>query len=274
MIKIYTFASNRPDFIGLQLESFRKNLKEEFDYTVFNNARYDITGGSDPNLINRAGKDAGIRVIEVEKDAALLADCAAIEPGGPVLNPHGQYANANVAHAYALRWAWNNYISKETDPIAILDSDVFLIQPVKLTDALDPYVMANISDGKPRPNEPDRPILYMWPTFMLADLARLPDKESLNWWCGRIENVPVDVGGHTYYYFQAHPDISIQNVRRVNAYYLDTSSCPMQPPNYDEFYLNDAIILHYRSGSDWDHKGKEYHRLKTEWLKKRIAEGK
>jgi hypothetical protein len=274
MIRIYTFAANRPDFIGLQLQSFHKNLREEFDYTVFNNARYDITGGSNPDTINKAGKDAGIRVIEVEKDAALLTDCQALEPGGPVLNGVGQYANANVAHAYALRWAWNNYISKETGPIVIMDSDVFLIQPINLSAVLSSFSMVRISDGKPRPVEPDRPILYMWPTLMLADMGNLPDKETLNWWCGRIEDVPVDVGGHTYYYFQAHPDLAIRDIRRVNSYYLDTSACPMQPPNYDEFYLDDAIILHYRSGSDWDHKGVEYHRKKTEWLKKRIEEGK
>ena len=274
MIRIYTFSTNRPDFIGLQLESFRKNLREDFEYIVFNNARHDITGGADYDGIHRMGKELGVRVIDIERDTDLVARCQAIEPGGPVLAPSGQYANANVAHAYALRWAWDNYISKETGPIAIFDSDVFLIQPVKLTDALQDHVMANISDGKPRPNEPDRPILYMWPTFMLADMGKLPDKETLNWWCGRIDGVPVDVGGQTYHYFQSHLDLPILNVRRLNAYYLDSSSCPVNPPNYDEFYLGDAIILHYRSGSDWDHRGPDYHHKKTEWLKKRIEEGK
>ena len=273
MIKIYTFAANRPDFIGFQLKSLHKNLQEPFDYTVFNNARYDITGGADSTGIHRAGKEAGIRVIDVEKTYDLLARCQALEPGGPVLNNIGLYANANVAHAYALCWAWENYISKETGPIAIFDSDVFLIQPTKLTDLLVSHEMVNISDGKPRPLEPDRPILYMWPTFMLADLGKLPDKETLNWWCGRIEDVPVDVGGHTYDYFQAHPDLKVLNIRRLNSYYLDTSSCPVDPANYDEFYLPDAVVLHYRSGSDWDHRGAEYHRKKTEWLKKRIEDG-
>lgn len=273
MIKIHTFASNRPDFIKLQVESFHKHLREPFDYTVFNNARHDITGGADYDGIHRVGKEIGIRVIDIERDPVLLADCARIEPGGPVVNAAGQYANANVAHAYALRWAWDNYISKEKGAIAIFDSDVFLVQPVKLTDTLYPHQMVNISDGKPR-GEGQPPILYMWPTFMLADMDMLPDPETLNWWCGRIEDVPVDVGGHTYYYFQAHPDLDVLNVRRLNSYYLDTSSCPVDPANYDEFYLPDGVVLHYRSGSDWDHKGADYHRKKTEWLKKRIEEGR
>lgn len=272
MIKVYTFASNRPDFITLQVESLHKNLKEDFDYTVFNNAKYDITGGADYDGIHRVCKQAGLRVIDIPRDEELVARCQALEPGGPVFARRAQYANANVAHAYALCWAWENIISKEKGLIAIFDSDVFLIQPVSLTDTLRPHQMVNISDGKPRPT--GDPILYMWPTFMLADMDTLPDPETLNWWCGRIEDVPVDVGGQTYHYFQAHPNLDVLNIRRLHSYYLDDVTCPVEPANYDEFYLPNAIVLHYRSGSDWDHRGQEYHRKKTEWLKKRIEEGK
>lgn len=274
MIKIYTFASNRADFITLQAYSFRKHLKEEFEFIIFNNAKFDITGGADYAGIHAVGKAAGAQVIDVVRDMELVNRCQAIESGGPVLASSGQYANANVAHAYALRWAWENHISKEKDIIAILDSDVFLIQPVNLTEELGSHQMLNISDGKPRPAEPDRPILYMWPTFFVADMARLPDAGTLNWWCGRIEGVPVDVGGQTYHYFQAHLDLDVVNVRHLHSYYLDESSCEVHPANYDEFYLTNAIVLHYRSGSNWNHQTKEFHQKKTEWLKRRIEEGK
>ena len=273
MIKIYTFATNRLDFIDLQLQSFHKHLKGSFDYTVFNNARYDITGGADYDGIHRTCEHAGVRVIDIPRDMELVGRCQAIE-AGPVLAPSGQYANANVAHAYALRWAWENVISKEKGPILILDSDVFLVQPVDLEEALGSHQLLNIADGKPRPAEPDRPILYMWPTFVLANMDTLPDAETLNWWCGRIEDVPVDVGGQTYHYFQAHPDLDVVNLRHLHSYYLDESSCEVHPANYDEFYIGETIILHYRSGSNWNHQTAEFHRKKTEWLKRRIEEGK
>ena len=272
MIKIHTFCANRPDFIEIQRQSFIKNLKEDFEFVVFNNAKYDSTGGADFNGINRQCAQSGVKVIEVQKDPDLIDRCQKIELSCSLFSPSGQYSNANVAHAYALCWAWENYISKETGPIAIFDSDVFLIQPIKLTDTLYPHQLVNIEDGKP--HDDGRVFHYMWPTFVLADMATLPDPPTLNWWCGRIEGVPVDVGGQTYHYFQAHPELDVLSVRRQHSHYFDESQLDFHPADYDEFYLKDGTVLHYRSGSNWNHRGPEYHIKKTAWLKKRIEESK
>ena len=269
MIKIFTFGSNRADFIGLQAHSFRQHLKEDFEFVVFNNAKFNNGAGGDYDGIHREGKAAGAQVIDVQKDPSLIDRCQKIELSCPLFNPNGLYSNANVSHAYALCWAWENHISKEAGAIAILDSDVFLIQDLKLTDILYPHQMVNIPDGKT--HEDGRVFHYMWPTFMLADMARLPDPETLNWWCGRIEGTPVDVGGQTYHYFQAHPDLDVYEVRRLHSYFLNTSGCDFQPADYDEFYPKDVTILHYRSGSNWNNRPKDFHQKKTDWLKKRIG---
>lgn len=259
MIKIFTFGSNRPDFIGLQLRSFQRHLKEDFEFTVFSNAKLDNGTGAISSDMHQEALAAGVRIIDVEKDPDLVARCQKIELSCALFNHAGLYSNANVAHAYALCWAWKHYISKERGPVAILDSDVFLIEGIKLSNALVPHVMRNVPDGKP--HEDGRTFHYMWPTFFLADMSRLPDPETLNWWCGRIEGVPVDVGGQTYHYFQAHPDLDVEPVKRAH----------FQEGGYDEFYLNGATIVHYRSGSNWNHQTKEYHHIKTEWLKGRIG---
>jgi hypothetical protein len=260
MIKLFTFAANRPDFIGLQMHSFRKHLKEDFELVVFNNSRFDTTGGADYDGIHQRSREAGATVIDVEKDPDLIERCQKIELSGPIFNRQGLYTSANVAHAYALCWAWENYVAKEKGAVGIIDSDVFLVEPIKLTDALVPHVMRNIPDGKPHVD--GRTFMYMWPTFFLADMARLKEPLTLNWWCGRIEGVPVDVGGQTYHYFQAHPELDVAPIKR---------SYSGQPLDYDEFYLNDATILHYRSGSNWNHKSREYHEGKTNWRKERIG---
>jgi hypothetical protein len=259
MIKIFAFGSNRSDFIGLQMRSFQRHLQEEFELTVFNNAQFDTTGGADYSGLHKAAQEAGARMIDIVKTPGLVKRCQDIELSCSIFNHAGLYSNANVAHAYALCWAWENVISRELGPIAILDSDVFLIQPLKLTDALNPHVMRNVPDGKP--HEDGRTFRYMWPTFCLADMFRLPNPETLNWWCGRIEGVPVDVGGQTYHYFQAHPNLDVAPIGRKH----------FQAEDYDEFYLDGKTILHYRSGSNWNHQSREYHRKKTEWLKGRIG---
>ena len=269
MLKIFSFASHRVDFIALQLHSFRKHLKEDFEFTVFNNSEFGNPVAGPSAAIHEQGRQLGISVIDIPKNQDLINRCQAIELSCPLFDPQGRYSNANVAHSYALRWAWENVISKERGPIAIFDSDVFLIQPIKLTNELYPHVICNIPDGKT--HEDGRVFHYMWPTFVLIDMARLPDPETLNWWCGRIEGTPVDVGGQTYHYFQAHPDLDVYNIRRLFSYFIEgLESLNFQPPNYDEFYLKGGTVLHYRSGSNWDHKSAEYHAKKTEWLKQRI----
>ena len=273
MIKIYSFASNRPDFIGLQLHSFKKHLKDPFEFIVFNNAQYDSTGGADYQGLHNAGKENGIQVIDIQKDQDLINRCQVLEPSCSLFSHHhGTYSNANVAHAYAFNWAWENYMLKEKGPIAIFDSDVFLIQPISLIEVLGQHQICCIQDGKPHPD--GRAFHYMWPTFVVINMATLPDPQTLNWWCGRIEDVPVDVGGQSHWYFKSHPDLDVYYVKRLNSYYLNIEDqVPFSPSNYDEFYPAGITVLHYRSGSDWDHKGIEYHAKKTEWLKKRINEG-
>src|SRR6266568_4643229 len=256
MIKIFTFGSHRTDFIRLQDYSFRRHLREDFRFIVFNNALFDSAGGADYNGIHAAGREVGATIIDIQKDKDLIDRCQRIELSCTLFNHAGLYSNVNVAHAYAFCWAWENVIAKEKGAIAILDSDVFLIMPTKLTDTLYPHQLCGIPDGRRHPD--GRVFHYIWPRFVLADMDRLPDPTEMNWWCGRIHGVPVDVGGQNYHYFQTHPDLDKDDVRCQH-------SSRMEGPNvfaggdYDEFYLKDATVLHYRSGSNWNHQTNEFH---------------
>ena len=172
-----------------------------------------------------------------------------------------------MAHAYALCWSWNNIISKEKGPIAILDSDVFLIEPIKLTDILYPHHISNILEG--RTHHRGRAFDDFWPAIVLMDMDRLPAPETISWWCGQIEGVPVDVGGQSHHYFHAHPELDIFIIPKRHFWIVD--SLDFNPADYEEFYLNglekSAPVLHYRSGSNWNNQTKEYHQKKTAWLK-------
>lgn len=265
MINIYAFASNRPDLLKLQGQSFQKHLTEVYQYTVFNNAQHDCASGANLQAINNACREVNATEIVVRRDADLEMRCQADEPSGPIFSKGGRYTSANVAHAYALRYAWETVISKQAGVIAVMDSDVFLIQDIRLTDALRPHAMLNIEDGRPTPKGD---VHYMWPTLMIADMSRLPNPKTLNWWCGRINDVPVDVGGQTYWYFLANPELDIAHIQKKH--FTGDAGCVF-PGNYDEFYLNGGTVLHYRSGSDWDRRGSDYHEKKTVWLKGRIG---
>ncbi len=58
MIRVYTFPSARPDFIGLQVGSFRRHMQEDFEVVAVNNAVFDLDRGN-YDEINRQCASAG-----------------------------------------------------------------------------------------------------------------------------------------------------------------------------------------------------------------------
>ncbi len=258
MLKIFTFAHKRPDFIGLQVRSFRQYLQEPFEFVVFNNAAFDQHRGPHDE-INRQCDQWGAQVIDVQKEPEIVDWCQAQEITGPLFHESGRYSNPNVACAYPLCWAWARHISKETSPICFLDSDIFLIQPVCISERLQTYDLCYIPQFRVGAAE------YMWNAFFSADLSRLPNPSTLNWWCGRVNDVPVDVGGQTCHYLKDHPELKVLRIH--SAFIPDDPKTNFHPTNYEHIYFDDKLFgLHYRSGSNWNHQPAIYHEKKTRWL--------
>ena len=107
----------------------------------------------------------------------------------------------------------------------------------------------------------------MWNGIVYMNLDNLPNKEELNWWCGRIDGQPLDVGGHTYHYLNKYHDkLKIKHFSQDHI--KEDAECNFSPPNYEYIGVigNSKCILHYRGGSNWDAKAPDYHDKKTKWL--------
>ena len=266
MLKIYTFAHKRPDFVELQIKSFNKYLQEPFEFTVFNTANFDVfsraTLDSNYNEIHRICKYYNLACIDVERDQELVNKHQGYEPV-PIFSPNRELGNPCIACAYPLCWGWDNFISKQNGSILILDSDMFLFQSVTFTDLLNKYQIYYVpqnSDG----------IEYMWNGIVLADLSNLPDLGMINWFCGNIKgNIPVDVGGQTYRYLETHPDLKKHYIGQENVW--DDPELDFHPSDYQTLWLEDRAVLHYRRGSNWLYRDYEYHRNKTIWLIDKLA---
>jgi hypothetical protein len=258
-MKIYTISNTRADFIELQKSSFDKSLQESYQFTVFNNAAFSQAGSQERNSITATCNRLGITCIDVQKDRDLINRCQLTELSGPILNTSGFYTSVNAAAGYALCWAWDNVISKERDAVCILDSDVFLVHSVKLTDYLQKYNFAWVAQARPGYE-------FIWPVFFLADLAKMPNPESLDWYCGSINGTPLDVSGQTYHYLKAHPELI--SLRIQQRYVQEDPEMGIPHADYEMLLLeNKEVAVHYRSGSNWNRKSQEYHRIKTNWLK-------
>jgi len=258
MLKIYTFAHKRPDFLEIQLKSFQKNLEDDFEFIVFNNAIFDINK-SDYNNINTWCKDNNIQCIDIENNKILSSKFN----GEILFNVDGTYANSYLACAYPLCWAWTNIISKTDDKICIIDSDMFFIEKENISNLLDKYDI--IYNEQLRGH-----IYYMWNGIVFANLSTLPDASSINWWCGRCEGIAVDVGGQTYHYLKKYKD-QIKNIKSESIHFDEDPDCGFSPANYEYICLEGRrSILHYIAGSNWNNMSPDYHNKKTEWLKNKL----
>jgi len=267
MIKIYTFAHKRPDFIELQFKSFKKNIKEDFEFIVFNNANFDVDR-THYDGINKMCQSLGCQVIDIQKDNELATTLP--HSTDPILFGHdGAYTNANMACAYPLCYAWQRILSKTDDKICIIDSDMFVTHPIELSPLLDKYQLCFVPQI--RHNEINEKVAeYMWNGIVLANLQSLPDKEKINWWCGRVKDIPVDVGGQTTMYLDEHPELKLLHIRVRHI--PDEPTTNFHPSNYEIIWLEDQqAILHYRSGSNWNNMSPDYHVKKTRWLRHKLG---
>lgn len=257
MIRIYTFSHKRPDFIELQLSSFYRHLKEPFSFTVFNNAAFDIDRTNYDQIASECTR-LGIERINIERDPKVSGPYESLYGIHSVFTPSGKYANANVACAYPLAWAWRAVISKAPGPVCIMDSDMFLMEPITLSDYLKEHPMVIVPQSRPNG------VYYAWNGLVMADIPKLPEPETVNWWCGQVSGEGVDVGGLTHHYFKAHPEVTLKTVGPEHHHDI-----PGQ--EHEIIRLDGKGILHYGAGSNWNKRSVEYHAKKTAWLKERLA---
>lgn len=262
MLKIYAFTAHRPEFIELQLKCFQKHLREDFEFTIFNNSNLDRMR---PNYapINDACRKLGLPVIDIQKDTDLIARCQAAESSCPVFNIHGDYPNSNCAGNYAACYAWEKVISKETGPILLLHPDVFMIQPAKLTDYLKDYVIGFVGQSRPGLGG-----MYIHDVCVLADMSRLPEPGGINWWGGIVNGCDTDIGGQTYHYLKKYPEIKFFGIRPE--FVADDPQLDFHPSEYEVLrFVPDEVapFLHYFRGSNWNLREAEYHIKKEKWLR-------
>jgi hypothetical protein len=266
MINLYTVAHKRPDFLEMQLSSFRKNIIGDFNFIVFNNALFD-KNKDHYYAIHKFCKENNIQCIDVQKDDNLVAKIHSYD-GENVFNGFNEYSNPCIACAYPLCWMWEKFLVEANDKICIIDSDMFFVDKKNIDCILDEFDIVYMPQDKG--NQSGDVVHYMWNGLCFMNLAKLPDKQSLSWWCGYCEKVPVDVGGRTHFYLKQYKDKLKTKLLKIY-YYGDDPECNFSPSNYEYLGIDDEkLILHYRGGSNWDYKSEDYHTKKTLWLKSKL----
>ncbi len=123
MVKIYTYAHKRPDFIKIQYQTIIKHIKDaDYEYIVFNNAIDDDK--LKEQIINKC-KSLNIRCIDVEMDDSINQQSGNnySEKQFNFENNKYKYLNPNVACSYPLIWSFKTIISKEDNENIVVISE-------------------------------------------------------------------------------------------------------------------------------------------------------
>lgn len=285
-LKVFVINDSSPEFVEPQLASFNKYLQEDFEFTLFNGE----TTGMKPEKakeVSEICRGLSIPVVEIPRDEAVEKNfLEKYSYGtGSLFTHDGRYKTIGQAGNYMLQWVWDKVISKESGPICFIHSDVFLIEPIKLSDYLKEHTIASVIQRYPA-NEKRCALEYLWEPLFLADMGKFPDREQIEWWPSYVEGEWTDTGGQIHYFLKNHPDLKILEITQSGSHQIngedDDPNVDFHPSRYRFFHLGDKRIFHYLSGSRWctDMKGywgwskeksDEYHARKLAWTRKLIG---
>jgi len=264
-----THSYNRPDFIEIQHKTFQAFLQDDYEFVVFN----DAPEQSAKEKIEQTCKRLNIRCVRVPQ--AL----------------HNEKNTPGERHMHGIKYSLEQIGFDHPGIVMLIDSDMFLIQPLRLESFLDGYNIAGELEG--RGNDKVE-VKYLSPMLAFMNMPNLTNKKNISFDGGYVEGLNCDVGGHTYYYLKNNPSVKpfffgclhIGNMKQDN----DCNKCTnmtcdhcvkmLKDNRFDEnaitfiqacpntnveFFMNHTF-LHYRGGSNWDGQAAKYHAIKTQAL--------
>ncbi|HDY88300.1 MAG TPA: hypothetical protein ENH82_09350 [bacterium] len=239
-VLLFTYAYNRPDFIEIQYKTFKKFLKDDYEFIVFNDAR---DRGMEQR-INNTCKQFGIRCIRIPQEIherPYLKRWPGESKQAPAVR------NCNV-----VMYSLNEVGFKHDGIVALFDSDLFLVRDFSISEYTKGYDLAGLP--QPRPE-----ITYLWIGLAFLDMRSMPNKTTIDFNCGRVGNQPVDAGGHTHYYLKNNPQLRVDFFDKnfmKGFHFIDgqTRSVNLEDGN---------VFLHYYAGTNWTNYAASYHNHKT-----------
>jgi hypothetical protein len=276
-VLIITHSYNRPDFIIIQEKTFKKFMKDEYEFIVFSDAADEEMNNE---IINTCAQ-CNIICIRVPQEIHNRPYLAR-EPGDPLNRP-------NIRHANVVQYSMDILGFYHNGPVMILDSDMFLIRPFTIVKQLEEWDIISAMRGA------DNDVTYLWPGLMIFSMDKLPNKKYMNFNCGIAHGAIVDSGGHSYYYLKNNPTVKLKVIdelfgcqlfcpdRFAPDHLIDKITPPeqhitklkemgfnekeitfLQKKPHTIHFLFNQHFLHYRAGSNYDNQSTsfEQHKMK------------
>lgn len=258
-VLILVNAFNKPEFIELQAKCFKKFVKDDYEFVIFNDA---IKKELSNQIIDTCTK-LNIRCIRTPQYI------------------HEYLYSPSHCSADSIKYALDTIGFNHHGTVAIMHADMFLIKPFSFNN----FIKDNdIAGWLLKVNE--KPLIrYFWDGLLVMNMKTLPKKETMNFNPGSIHGVFVDTCGHLHDYLNENPKLKYTLYDIVyNFDMLPKTAAELAKFNFDkttiEFIMKsqqtgdpyqpelhaDFSFLHYRGGSNWINQPANYHQDKAKRL--------
>lgn len=161
-VRIFTHVCNRPEFIEWQYLTFKKFMRDDYIFTVFNDAK-------DPGMAQRMVdmcKRYNIECIRIPQEIHSR----------PYLNrlPGEDYQSSCARCANVVQYSLDTVGFNYDGIVMIIDSDMFLTHPFSVKEFMTGYDIAAV------PQSRNNDVHYLWNGLVFMDMRTLPNKRTLN----------------------------------------------------------------------------------------------
>ncbi len=236
-VTIFSFAVNDKFPIDLQYKQFQKNIREDFEFILINDAfTPEMT-----TILSTIAKNIGVKCVCVPQEIHKIH-------------------NPSVGYADALNWLVKTYVkNKNFEIIMIVHADIFPLQLISIEDIIKNYTIASTMEYR---MAKETKFHYIYPALTLINIKTVKDIDMLNFDCGKVDNVGLDTGGMTYSYINKYTnDVRFIEDDRVPSNKFNFGDRINRYLKYDyrickKHKLNDGWfaegLFHYVAGSQWN----------------------
>lgn len=203
----------KTDLIDYQYKSIKKFVTDiDYEYIIFND------GVNEENINNFKKKNTRQNIENKchELNIKCIGIPQEIHHNRKLIFPNTQETviNSCTRCANSTQYAFN-YLKDFDAILCFIDSDMFFINKINIQEYLGKHDFCALLQDRDN-------IIYMWNGIYIMDLKKTQYKELINFDCGNIDGVSVDVGGHTNIFLQKN----IGKYKAIDRKYV---------PNYNEF---------------------------------------
>lgn len=212
IIKLFSYAHNRPDFIELQYLTFKKFLIDEHELVIFN----DAPDQNMSNIIESVCKNLKIQCVRIPQEIHSKPYLPR-----PSYGPFAEYQQGSVRNCNVVQYSLNVMGFDHDDIVGLIDSDIFLVKKFSIREYMAGYDIAawkrmcyelfGSCSGTHRNNH----FGYLWIGLVFLDMRTMPNKRTINFNCGIVEGVMVDSGGFTRNYLKNNPKARVKFFDKV-----------------------------------------------------------